>query len=125
MAFAQDEKMAERNTSVDLPKFNRANVDSAADFQRFKKEAELEIAKNKQTIADLKNRKTKKHKSTSENYKEQISKLEELNDHMAIKINTSEMIQSKNWTSFKQDFNREMTELKTSIGNVAEGVTNR
>lgn len=118
MAFAQDEKTAERDASVDLPKFNYALVDSAADFKRFKNEAELEISKNKKTIAELKNHKAKKNKTAGGNYKEMVSELEELNDDMAIKINTSEMIQTKNWTSFKREFKREMSELKTSIGNL-------
>jgi hypothetical protein len=124
MTFGQAESAVGGGAVRDLPKFNHAKVDSAGDFKKFKKEAELEIAKNRKAISELKDRKSKGAKSAKAGYRDQIMKVEESNDHMAIKINTSEMIQTKNWTSFKRDFTREMTELRTSIQDIAEGKPN-
>lgn len=124
MTFAQDQKTAASDTVMDLPRFKHAKIDSAVDFNRFKTDAQLNIANNKKAIAELKERKLKGTKDARAKYKEQVLKLEETNDQMDIRINTSDMMQTARWTGFKREFNLEMTKLTTSIRDMADNKFN-
>ena len=92
---------------VDL---NEARIDSAADFQKFKKESELKINDNENKIAELKT------KSWNENFDEQkIDALQQKNDALKKQIEESDKTKTSNWTSFKREFNHDADELGRAL----------
>jgi len=92
---------------VDL---NEARIDSAADFQKFKKESELKINDNENKIAELKT------KSWNENFDEQkIDALQQKNDALKKKIEESDKTKTSNWTSFKREFNHDADDLGRAL----------
>jgi len=92
---------------VDL---NEARIDSAADFQKFKKESELKINDNENKIAELKT------KSWNENFSEQkIDTLQQKNDALKKKIEESDKTKTSNWTSFKREFNHDADDLGRAL----------
>lgn len=115
LAFGQDENPVAGKAGSILPRLGYASADSATDFRNFNAKAGLDIERNRKNIAALKTETAATTQVAQPVARENVVKLETLNDHLASRINSSDMIQTKNWTSFKNDFNREMIELKTSI----------
>lgn len=121
LVFGQDENPAATKTTSTLPRLGYASADSAIDFRNFNAKAGLDIEKNRKTIAALKTEPAATTQVAQTDAQENVLKLEALNDHLASRINSSDMIQTKNWTGFKNDFSREMAELKTAIQQLTEG----
>ncbi|HEX5169486.1 MAG TPA: hypothetical protein VFW11_09945 [Cyclobacteriaceae bacterium] len=99
-----------------------AKVDSAADFQKFKAEAELKISENDATIATLKEKSWNENKDTEQKYEEKVVVLQQKNDLLKKKIKESDGTKTSKWSSFKREFNHDMDDLGRAIKDV--GVDN-
>jgi hypothetical protein len=97
-------------------KFSK-QVDTASDYQRYKKEEEVKIRNNEKTIADLRADLAKDNQANRDKYNQRISKLEQKNNELKKKI--EEYKEDKNdsprWNSFKKDFGKSMDELGQSM----------
>ena len=92
-----------------------AKTDSAADFQKFKKESEIKISENQNKIAELKAKKSTDTKEIKKKYDEKVLALEEKNNALKRKIKTADDTKTDMWTSFKHGVNHDMEELETAI----------
>jgi hypothetical protein len=102
---------------------SKAHLDSAADFQRFKMDAERRIQGNLKKLAALKEKKPNKNRELQEKYYDKVLALERTNDDMMIRIGKSEATETKAWATFKRDFTRDMDELGRELKNVGVGST--
>ncbi len=118
-AFAQENKQA-ANARKEL---REAKIDSAEDFNRFKKQAEATIEENKKKIKELKSKKSDANKDEKENYNKKVKVLEEKNKNLKNKINGSSKTETETWTSFKREFNHDMEELGRAIRDIAKDNT--
>jgi hypothetical protein len=99
-----------------------AKMDSAADFRKFKKDAEMKISENQKKIVALKAKKSEDSKEIKAKYDEEVLALEQRNNVMKGKIELANTTKTSNWTSFKREFNHDMDELWNAIKDV--GVDN-
>jgi len=99
-----------------------AKTDSVADYQKFKKEAEADIAENAKKIAELKMKKTDENKDVKEKYDKKVLELEAKNNELKKRIEASGNTQSKMWASFKREFKHDMKALGDAIKDI--GVDN-
>ena len=122
IAIAQDSTLigCRDVNETGLRRFKYAGIDSASDFQNFKKRAEFNITNNKTLIDRLKGVKTKGDNETRAKYRSQISALEDKNEEMAIKIAIADSVTTTNWASFKRHYNEEMLELTISLKNMSD-----
>ena len=129
-AIAQEDKkaaearkdVAEANKDVieaqqDL---REAKIDSAADFQEFKKASELKIAENQKQITALKNKKSKETKAVRAKYDEKVLALDHKNNALKMQIRGSDKTKTSKWTSFKSEFNHDMNELGRAIADLGK-----
>lgn len=112
-AFGQENKKA-AEASKDLIgaqlDWNEARIDSAADFKKFKKESVLKINDNENKIAELRT------KPWNENFNEQkINSLQKKNDGLKKQIEKSDKTKTRDWTSFKREFNQDADDLGRSL----------
>ena len=123
--FAQEnKKAAEARKDVAEAKqdLREAKMDSAADYQKFKNEAEVRIAENQKEIAILKTKKIKEGKEVKQKYDKKVLSLEQKNNKLEKEIRESEHTKSNMWSSFKREFNHDMDELGQAIKDI--GVNN-
>jgi hypothetical protein len=118
-AFAQENKQA-ANARNELRK---AKIDSAEDFNRFKKQAEATIKDNKQKIKALKSKKSDASKEEKENYDKKVKALEEKNKNLKSKIHRSSKTTIEKWSAFKKEFNHDIEELGKAIRDIAKDST--
>jgi len=131
--FAQEDKQAaearkdvvEANKDVAKAKqdLREAKTDSAADYQKFKKESEMKIAANQKEITSLKNKKSKDTKDVREKYDKKVLALDQKNNELKMKIGGSSTTKTSNWTSFKNEFNHDMNELGDAIKDLGKDNT--
>ena len=109
----ENKKAADARKEVASAKkdLKEAKIDSAADFQKFKKEAEIRIQENQVKIAELKTKKSSESKEVKEKYDKKVSTLEKKNNELKNKIKNSDDTKTSMWTSFKREFNHDMEEL--------------
>ena len=117
--FSQENKQA-ANARKEL---REAKIDSAEDFNRFKKQAEATIEENKKKIKELKLKKSDAHKNEKEIYNKKVKVLEEKNRNLKNKINGSSKAETATWSSFKREFNHDMEELGRAIRDIANDNT--
>ena len=113
-AFSQEDqksKEARKDVAEAKKDLKEAKADSAADFQEFKKDAEIKIADNKKKIAVLKTKKASSNKDDDKKYNEKVAALEKKNNELENKINGCSHTKTSKWTSFKHEFNHDMNEL--------------
>ncbi len=125
-AFSQEDKKAKearKDVAEAKQDLKEARIDSAADFQKFKKDAETIIAENKTKISDLKIKKIDGSKEDKQKYDKKIAALEKRNNELRKKIETCDSTKTSMWTSFKQEFNHDMNELGLAIKDI--GVDNK
>jgi len=125
-AFAQQDKeaaAARKEVAEAKKELKEAKKDSAADYQKFKKEAEDKISQNKMKIAELKKKQSKDNKETKETYDKKVMSLEQKNNELKKKIDGSATTQTSAWSSFKREFNHDMDELGHAIKDI--GVNNK
>lgn len=117
-AFGQQDKKAAA-AGKDLSKakieLRQAKTDSAADYQKFKKEAELKISENQKEIAALKAEKNHDTKEIMMKYYKEVGELDKKNADLKSKIARADVTETSKWTSFKRNFNDEMDDLGHSI----------
>lgn len=120
-AIAQDSTLYGRRdvSETGLRDLAYARIDSAADFQNFKKSAEFNVTNNKTVIDRLKGFKTKGDNESRAKYRNQVSALEDSNEEMAIRIAMADRVTTGNWASFKRRYNKDMLELTTSLKNIS------
>src|ERR1035437_5915490 len=117
-AFGQEDKKAKdarKDVAQSQKDLREAKTDSAADFQKFKKESEAKISENQKKIAELKTKKSNESKEVKEKYDKKVLALEQKNNELKKKIEASDNTQTSMWTSFKRGFNHDMVELGQAI----------
>ncbi len=123
--FGQENKKAE-NARKDVKEaqqdLREAKNDSAADYQKFRKEAEMSIEANEKKIAELREKKLSDNKEMNEDYTRKVKALEQKNTALKHKLETSSTTKSTKWASFKREFNHDMDELGHAIKDI--GVNN-
>ena len=123
--FGQENKKAE-NARKDVKEaqqdLREAKNDSAADYQKFRKEAEMSIDANEKKIAELRDKKSADNKEMNEDYTKKVKALEQKNTALKHKLETSSTTKSSGWASFKREFNHDMDELGHAIKDI--GVNN-
>ena len=120
-AFGQQDKKAaaaRKDVAEAQKDLKEAKTDSAADFQKFKKDAEQKISDNQKKIAELKAKKSTDSKELKEKYDKKVLALEQKNNDLKKKIEGCNNTKTSTWTSFKREFNHDMDELVTSIKNI-------
>jgi len=100
------------DAQVDL---REAKIDSAADYQKFKKEAELKINDNEKKIAALKEKNWNESRAAEQDYEKRIVALQEKNDGLKKKIKESDGTKTSKWSAFKREFNQDMDDLGRAI----------
>ncbi len=120
----EDKKAKEARKDVAEAKqdLKEARIDSAANFQKFKKEAEASITEKKIKIAELKAKKMSENSEDKKKYDKKIASLEKKNDDLRKKLETCDATKTDNWTSFKEEFYHDMNELGQAIKDI--GVNN-
>ena len=124
-SYSQQNKKAEkaRKDQIEAKEdLKEAKTDSIADFEKFKKEAEIKIADNQKKIDALKVKKAESNKDTKEKYDKKVVALEEKNNALKNKIDGYSNSKTSSWTSFKREFNHDMSELGRAFKDV--GVDN-
>lgn len=129
-AIAQEDKkaaearkdVAEANKDVMEAKedLREAKIDSAADFQEFKKASELKIAENHKQITALKSKKSNDTKAVRAKYDEKVLALEHKNNALKMQIRGSGITKTSKWTSFKREFNHDVNELGRAIADLGK-----
>ena len=102
---------------------NEAQQDSAADYYKFRKEAEMKIKDNELKIAVLKSRKAEATKTIQEDYNMRVAAVVKKNNALRTKIRISSHTKTDKWSSFKREFNHDMNELGLAIKDI--GVDNK
>lgn len=114
--FSQENKQA-ANARKDL---REAKLDSADDYNRFKKEAEATIKENENKISELKAKKSDATKEEKEKYNKKVQALEQKNKNLKIKIEGASKTKTEMWASFKREFNHDMEELGHAIRDIGK-----
>ncbi len=114
VSFAQENKKAAKARQ----ELSEAKADSAADFLKFKQEAETNIRENKKKIAALKAKKSDTDKEVNEKYNKKVLVLEQKNNALKKKIDESNTTKTSAWSSFKLGFNCDMKELGNDLTNM-------
>ena len=121
LTFAQDDKKT-KEVQKDLSEGNKdlkeARTDSAADYQKFKIASETKIRNNQMEIATLKTKKSTDTKEVKERYDERVLTLEQKNDDLKKKINSTSKVKTSEWALFKREFNLNMDELGQAIKDI-------
>jgi hypothetical protein len=110
-AFGQENKKA-KEARKDLAE---AKVDSAADFQKFKKEAKTKITENEKEIVGLKAKWLSDNNYAKEKHDLKVDALQQKNDNLKKRIEESDGTKTTKWSSFKHEFNHDMDELGRAI----------
>ncbi len=118
-AFSQENKQA-ANARKDL---REAKLDSADDYNRFKKEAEATIKENEKKISELKAKKSEANKEEKEKYNKKVQALEQKNKNLKIKIEGASKTTTEMWASFKREFNHDIDEIGKAIRDIAKDNT--
>lgn len=122
-AFSQEDKKAAQ-ARKELSKANKnltkAKIDSAADFNEFKLDAEAKIAENKGKIKDLRLADAELAPDLKSRYDKKIASLQESNNKLEKKIAKSVDTETTKWSEFKREFNKDMNELTDAIKNIGK-----
>ncbi len=92
-----------------------AKIDSAADFQKFKNEAEIKIHENEVKIGELKAKKSGGTIEAKNKYNKAVVALETKNNDLKKKIKSADDTKTSRWRAFKNAFNHDMKELEAAI----------
>lgn len=115
-AHAQESKKTASapKTAAIKPDLKEVKIDSAVDFQRFKKESELRINENMSKIAELKAKKSS-DREVQRVIDKKVFDIELRNNILKKKIRNAGDTKTNRWVSFKQSFNHDMEELEATI----------
>lgn len=122
-AFCQEDKdaaKARKELAEAKKNLTRAKIDSAADFEHFKLEAETKIEENKKRIADLRLADPNLSLDLKKEYDKKIALLQEKNNKLQKQIKKSTDTKTSKWAEFKKEFNNDMRELTDAIRNIVK-----
>ena len=97
--------------------FNTAKEEYLADVENFRRETDAKIEANKQMIADFTVKIASAKKDAKAYYTEQIAVLEQKNTAMKQKLDEYEVTGKDNWDTFKEEFSRDMNDLRVAFKN--------
>lgn len=112
-AFAQQSNKAETQIGLCPTKTDSAN------FKIFKKEAEKQIAANRQKIAALKTKKLSADAKANKKFTKKIIALEGKNNELQRRINECTNVKPNLWLSFKSKLTDDMKKLGDALDNMA------
>jgi hypothetical protein len=120
----QNKKAAKARKEVaDAKKdLREAKIDSAADYQRFNTEAQVQIMDNDKKIAELRAQKASDNKEIKEKYDKQVLALEQKNNNLKTKIKGSSTTKTDRWAAFKREFTHDINEFGKAFKDI--GVNN-
>jgi hypothetical protein len=109
----QNKKAAKARKEVAEAKkdLREAKIDSAADYQRFNTEAQVQIMDNDKKIAELRAKKASDNKEIREKYDKKVLALEQRNNDLKKKIKNAAYTKTDKWASFKREFLHDMSEF--------------
>ena len=110
----QREIDAQQNVANAKQGLRDTQVANANEWRVFKAESQAQIATNEARIAELKVQMNKPGNTFDGMYRTRIEKLEAKNIELKTQLNNYEGNPS-NWTTFKNDFNRNMNEIGNNI----------
>ena len=110
----QREIDAQQNVVNAKQSLRDTQVANANEWRVFKAESQAQIATNEARIAELKVQMNKPGNTFDGMYRTRIEKLEAKNIELKTQLNNYEGNPS-NWTTFKNDFNRNMNEIGNNI----------
>lgn len=115
---AAQAQVASAEANLDKVKVNAAiAVEKAAtedEFKKFKLESDLKIKNNDVSIAQLKLKMNNSGTALDEVYAKRIDSIEIKNKNLKRRMGDYEKTHS-DWVKFKEDFNRDMNDLATSL----------
>ncbi len=120
-AFTQEDKksaQARKELAEAKKNLTKAKIDSAADFEQFKMEAENKIEENKKKITELRLADADLTMDLKKKYEKKITALQEKNTKLQKQIDESADTKTSKWTEFKKEFNQDMNELTDAIKNI-------
>lgn len=110
----QRETAAKENVINANENLKDTKISNANEWLEFKTESLKKISDNDNKIADLKVQMNKPGKTFDGLYRTRIEKLEAKNKELKSKINNYDGNET-GWTTFKNDFNRDMDEMGKNI----------
>lgn len=112
-----DNRMENISRDVDT-----ANREARESFTRERDEFSIKVdrmmEKNRQDIAELKEKAKTKKENARKDYDEAIDKLERKNDELKAKLTNYKYESKDKWESFKEEFSHDMDELGASISDL-------
>jgi len=121
LAFGQQDPASEKARKNEVKaqtKLRLARKDSAADFQKFKTQAEAKIKDNKEQIALLKKKKLTGTPAANKKYDKDVLVLETRNNDLAKRIRDANDTPTSGWGKFKLSFNNSMDDLGCAMKDV-------
>lgn len=110
---------AKENVADARKELAEARDEHFLDMEKFRKQTADKIAANNATLADFKARMAQDRSVTGEKFNTNIRQLEEKNDALKRKINEYQTNNKTDWDRFKDEFNRDMTELGKALKNLS------
>jgi hypothetical protein len=95
--------------------FAEKRIDSVANYEKFKAEADVKISDNRQKIAALKTKASSDDKEESEKNDLKILSVEQKNNEMETRISNASDTRTNMWLVFMREFKRDMTSLEYAI----------
>jgi hypothetical protein len=95
--------------------FAEKRIDSVANYEKFKAEADVKISDNRQKIAALKTKASSDDKEESEKNDLKILAVEQKNNEMETRIRNASDTRTNMWLVFMREFKRDMTSLEYAI----------
>ncbi|MGN6493152.1 MAG: hypothetical protein ACTHLE_14225 [Agriterribacter sp.] len=120
-AFSQEDRrsaQARKELAEAKKNLTKAKIDSSADFEQFKLEAENKIEDNKKRITELRLADADLSADLKKKYDKKITALQEKNNKLQKQIDESANTKTTKWTEFKREFNQDMNKLTDAIKNI-------
>jgi TolA-binding protein len=114
-------KVEKANTNLNEAEanYNQSVIDSIADYENFKRDAETRIDENEKAIAAFRSRMLSENRKWKEEDQRMIDGLEQKNINLRAKIREYKENGKDEWKSFKAEFKHDMDEL----GDAIKGIT--
>jgi septal ring factor EnvC (AmiA/AmiB activator) len=96
-----------------------ATEDYLADLEKYREEATTKTNAHQKSLAVFNSRIAEDKEEATEEYKEEIAKLDKKNSDLRKKMDDYKSDGKEKWESFKSEFNYDMDELSTAIKDLA------
>lgn len=96
-----------------------ATEDYLADLEKYREEATTKTNAHQKSLAAFNSRIAEDKEEATEEYKEEIAKLDKKNSDLRKKMDDYKSDGKEKWESFKSEFNYDMDELSTAIKDLA------